>query len=98
MYSANLFRGFLILRSLLHILRNGVFDDSVLFLCPPISQLGKILVPEVLLKALCVALVGREEDKQIPDPTSLESTREMINSLIREISAEDASDGFDRDI
>ncbi len=63
---------------------------------PPVCNLCQAGLAEVLINILVVALVCREEGKQILDAATLEGTGQMVHRLLREKSPENCRDKIDR--
>lgn len=75
-------RGIAALDHLREFLGNIVLHESVLLLRPPLSDLRETLLSEVLFQSLRVALVGREEEQEIFDSSTLERSGEIIHGLL----------------
>lgn len=83
---------------LLDSLRDSLLERSVLLLSPPLCNLGQAGLTEMFVNELVLALVGREERKQVSDPAFSNGGGQVVNGLLRQEGAEDDGDDVNRNI
>lgn len=90
--------GYALLEHLPERLDDPLLEGRVLALRPPFRHLREARLAEMRVEYLIVALVWREEQRQILDPAAPQGTGEVVHGLIREVGTEDRRDGVERNI
>jgi len=79
----HLLRGLVLFRSLLKLFGETIFDHCILLLCPPVSDLWQVRLPEMIVEIFTISLIGREEGEQVFDATSFQRRGKVVYTLIR---------------